>query len=95
MGKLRKNSGQGADKGNEIVENKEQAKGLLSEEESRLDQTGIFCLPTTDNEQPMLHECQEQFGVHLAQAVIRVLGAPFIEGKLLFPQLEEQLNMPA
>ncbi len=43
----------------------------------------------------MLDDCQQEFGVNFAKDVIGLLGAPFIEGKVLFPEFEEQFNLPA
>ena len=92
---MRKNSGQGANKGEEIAEDREQTKGLLSEEAGCFDDTGIDFVPATKHKQPMLDEREQQFGVDLAEDMTGLLGAPFIEGKLLFPEFEEQLNLPA
>jgi hypothetical protein len=60
---MRENSSQGTDKGDEIAQDGKQVKGMFFEENRCLDQTGIFFIPATENEKPMLHKCQQQFGV--------------------------------
>src|SRR5262249_61578668 len=54
----------------------------------------VWIGPEADEEDPMLDEHGQEFGIHLAQDAPG-FGAPrLVDAALTLPQLEEQLNLP-
>src|SRR5438552_4904181 len=51
--------------------------------------------PTTHQQQPVLYQHRQQLGVHLTHNPQRIAGAPLVYAPLAFPQLEQQLDLPA
>src|SRR5256885_11416591 len=58
------------------------------------DHTSAWNLPTADNHHPMHDHHANKFGVKVAEQVPRLLATGDIRLSVLFPQLEEQFNLP-
>ena len=71
-----------------------QVKRVLLHGLGSLGQTTIRIGPKADQEDPMLDEHREEFGIHLTQDAPGFGAARLVHAALALPQLEEQLNLP-
>src|SRR4029434_5813761 len=60
----------------------------------RFGQATVWIGPKADEEDPMLDEHRQEFGIHLTQDPPGFGAARFVYTAMTLPQLEEQLNLP-
>ena len=60
-----------------------------------LDQAAVGVLPAADEDEPMLDERRQEFGVDLGEDAPGGGRAPLIDALVALPQLEQQLDLPA
>ncbi len=60
-----------------------------------LEQTSLGIMPTAGCQEPLLKHQPNQFGVDFTQHPCWIGGAPVIEPRMAFPELKQQLNLPA
>ena len=70
-------------------------KTAIADHLSELDQAALFILPCKQNNEPMLEQNPDEFGIQLAQDPPAVLSMPFINRSILFPKLVKQFNLPS
>lgn len=69
--------------------------GMGTHDFGGFDQGAMGFMPTTDDQNPMLDEQANQLGVDFTENAPRVFAAPRIQETVLFPEFEEQFNLPA
>src|SRR5262252_2578880 len=57
-------------------------------------QATVWIGPEADQEDPMLDEHRQEFGIHLTQDPPGFGAARLVHAAMALPQLEEQLNLP-
>ena len=75
-------------------ESRSEMKGMFAKGQHGFDQTAVKLSPTTEQDQPMLDHGQQKFSKDLGQDLPRLLSAPGIYDKRLFPKLEQGFNLP-
>jgi transposase len=70
-------------------------KTPIADHLSEFDQTALFILPCKQDNEPMLEQNADQFGIQLAQDPPFVLRAPFVNLPILLPEFVEYFNLPA
>ena len=77
------------------IHRQDDARCNLLHEMTGFDQTAVRITPTAGNGKPMLHDHSHQFGLDLTEDTHAFLAAPAIHLAILFPQLPDQLDLPA
>ena len=73
----------------------DQGRHLLAQDFGDSAQTMMRVIPTGKEHEPMLYEQGQQRSLDLTKDMPRLAAVPLIQQAVLFPQLEEQLDLPA
>jgi len=92
--KRSKHKAQSTSELSEIRQGSQEVKGIFTKRAGGFDKTPILQLPATKQQNPMLNQSQQEFGINLAEDLVRLLGTPMIHRQLGFPELEKQFNLP-
>ena len=72
-----------------------QGRYLLAQDLGDARETMMGVVPTGKEHEPMLHDQSHQLGIDLTQDMPRLAAVPLIQQAVLFPQLEEQFDLPS
>ena len=91
----------GSDESEKILEEvwvKESEENSGSEETggvAGLKKTEMEMVSITEQKEPVLDECSNEFGIEFTQDAVGILGMRVVKLKMGFPQTEQPLNLPA
>src|SRR5947209_18475879 len=71
-----------------------QNRNLLANDLDGSPQRAVRVVPTGEQEQPMLHQHAQQFGIQFTHDAFRLLRLPLIDLAQVFPDLPQQFNLP-
>src|SRR5258707_3769267 len=72
-----------------------QRRYLFAQDLSYRREAVVRVIPTGKEHEPMLYDHRQQFGVDLTEDPPGIRGVPVVQQAMLFPQLEEQFDLPS
>lgn len=81
-------------KGVRASESFDEGETAIADHVGEFDETALFVLPGTQDNEPMVQENADEFGIEFAHDPPAVRHAPFINVFILLPTLGEQFNLP-